>query len=102
MVEANSGRNNSIRGVFIIDPDDRIRSMNFYSDNTGRNFDEILRTLQALQISDDHNVLTPADWKPGEEVMIPSPATMKEAHKLESKNDPSLKMITWYMWLKTL
>jgi peroxiredoxin (alkyl hydroperoxide reductase subunit C) len=102
MVEANSGRTNSIRGVFIIDPDDRIRSINFYSVETGRNFDETIRALKALQLSDNKGILTPANWEPGDAVMIPSPATMKEAKKLESKNDPSLKMITWYMWMKTL
>jgi len=102
MVEANSGRSNSIRGVFIIDPDDKIRSINFYSVSTGRNFEEIKRTLEALQLSENKGVLTPANWQPGDAVMIPSPATMDEAKKLESKKDPSLKMVTWYMWLKEL
>ena len=102
MVEANSGRSNNIRGVFIIDPDNKIRSINFYSVSTGRNFDELLRTLIALQTSDKYNVLTPANWHPGDDVMIPSPGTIDEARKLQSKNDPDLKMITWYMWLKKL
>ena len=102
MVEANSGRSQDIRGVFIIDPENEIRSIYFYPANTGRNLDEVLRTLLALQISEKNGVLTPANWDPGEQVMIPSPKTVQESQKLQSKNDPSLKMITWYMWLKTL
>ena len=102
MIEANSGRSNNIRGVFIIDPDDKVRSINFYSVSTGRNFEEIVRTLEALQTGDKYNVLTPANWKPGDEVMIPSPGTIEEAQKLQAKNDPSLRMITWYMWMKKL
>jgi peroxiredoxin (alkyl hydroperoxide reductase subunit C) len=102
MVEANSGRSQDIRGVFIIDPDNEIRSIYFYPATTGRNLDEVLRTLLALQTSEKNGVLTPANWDPGEQVMIPSPKTVQESQKLQSKNDPSLKMITWYMWLKTL
>jgi peroxiredoxin (alkyl hydroperoxide reductase subunit C) len=102
MVEANSGRNNSIRGVFIIDPDDKVSSINFYSASTGRNLDEIYRTLVALQTSEKYNVLTPANWQQGQEVLIPSPSTIEEAQKLKSKNDPDLRMITWYFWLKKL
>jgi peroxiredoxin 2/4 len=102
MVEANSGRSQDIRGVFIVDPENEIRSINFYSVNTGRNLGEVLRTLIALQTSEKYSVLTPANWNPGDEVMIPSPKTVEESKKLKSKNDPSLKMITWYMWLKTL
>ena len=102
MVEANSGRNNSIRGVFIIDPDDKVSAINFYSASTGRNLDEIYRTLVALQTSEKYNVLTPANWQQGQEVLIPSPSTIEEAQKLKSKNDPDLRMITWYFWLKKL
>ena len=102
MVEANSGRSNSIRGVFIIDPSNKIQSINFYPVTTGRNLEEIKRILLALQASQKHGVLTPVNWEPGEPVMIPSPATMEEAQKLQKKNDPSLKMVTWYMWTKEL
>jgi peroxiredoxin 2/4 len=102
MIEAHSGRTNNIRGVFIIDPDDKIRSINFYSVSTGRNLEEIMRTLVALQTSDKYSVLTPANWEPGKEVMIPSPASLEDANKLKAKKDPSLRELTWYMWLKTL
>jgi peroxiredoxin (alkyl hydroperoxide reductase subunit C) len=102
MIEANSGRTNNIRGVFIIDPDDKIRAINFYSVSTGRNLEEILRTLIALQTTDKYNILTPANWTPGAEVMIPSPSSIEEAEKLNARRDPSLRQVTWYMWLKTL
>jgi len=102
MIEAYSGRTNNIRGVFIIDPDDKIRAVNFYSVSTGRNFEEIMRTLVALQTSDRYSVLTPANWNPGDDVMIPSPSSIEEAEKLKAKKDPSLRQVTWYMWMKTL
>ena len=64
--------------------------------------DEIKRTLIALQTSDKYDVLTPANWTPGADVMIESPATQQEAEKMEKKKRPDLTSLTWYMWFKTL
>lgn len=102
MVEAHSGRTNNIRGVFIIDPDNKIQSFNFYPVNIGRNLNEMVRTLKALQVSNKHDVLTPVNWKEGDRVMIPAPETMAEAEALKLKKNPDLEMVTWYMWLKKL
>lgn len=102
MVEANSGRTNSIRGVFIVDPSNKVQSINFYPSTNGRNLEELKRILVALQTSEKYGVLTPVNWEEGKPVMIPSPSTMEEAQKLQKKNDPSLRMITWYMWMKEL
>jgi peroxiredoxin (alkyl hydroperoxide reductase subunit C) len=102
MVEAHSGRTSNIRGVFIVDPDNKIQSINFYPVNIGRNLDEMIRTLQALQVSEKHDVLTPVNWTMGDRVLIPAPETIEEAEKLKLKNDPDLEMITWYMWLKKI
>jgi len=60
-----------VRGVFIIDPKDKIRAIFFYPMEVGRNLDEIERTVIALQTSDREHVLTPANWKPGEDVLLP-------------------------------
>jgi peroxiredoxin (alkyl hydroperoxide reductase subunit C) len=60
-----------VRGVFIIDKKDKIRAIFFYPSEVGRNFDEIKRTVIALQTSDKEQVLTPANWKPGEDVLVP-------------------------------
>lgn len=102
MLHPNSSNTKDIRGVFIIDPDNIIQAMFFYPATVGRNLDEIKRTLIALQTHDKHNVLTPANWNPGDEVLIPSPATAGEAEKLRSKRDPSLREVQWYMWFKKL
>lgn len=87
-----------IRGVMIIDPDNNIRAFFHYPQSVGRNIEEIKRTLIALQTQDKHNVFTPANWQPGNDVLLPSPATQAEAEKLEAKKDPKLRKVTWYMW----
>lgn len=69
--EVSSTRN--VRGVFIIDPKDKIRAVFMYPMEIGRNLDEIERTVIALQTSDKENVLTPGNWKPGEDVFLPYP-----------------------------
>jgi peroxiredoxin 2/4 len=98
MIHSNSSTTKDVRGVFIIDPDNKIEAVFFYPANVGRNMDEIKRTLEALQIAGNENVLTPVNWKPGEDVMIQSPKTTEEADKLQKKNDPNLYSLTWYMW----
>ncbi len=60
-----------VRGVFIIDPKNKVRAVFFYPSEVGRNVDEIERTVIALQTSDKENVITPANWKPGDDVFIP-------------------------------
>jgi peroxiredoxin 2/4 len=91
-----------VRGVFIIDPNDKIAALFFYPMNVGRNMDEIKRTLIALQTAEKHSVLIPADWQPGQDVMIPSPKTSTDADKLLNSSDPDLTHYTWYMWFKKL
>lgn len=61
----------AVRSVFIIDPDKKIRLTMTYPMNIGRNFDEILRVIDALQLGDAKQVATPADWRPGDKVIIP-------------------------------
>jgi peroxiredoxin (alkyl hydroperoxide reductase subunit C) len=84
-----------IRGVFIIDPQNKIRAEFFYPMEIGRNLDEIERTLIALQTHDKQNVLTPADWKPGDDVFLPF-----EDH--QSKTDPNVYRVSWFMLAKKM
>ena len=65
-----------------------------------RNMDEIKRVLIALQTSAKRNVYTPANWQPGEDVLLPGPTSIEEAKKLASKNDPDLYSLEWYLWFK--
>jgi alkyl hydroperoxide reductase subunit AhpC len=72
--------NATIRSVFLIGPDKKIKCMLTYPMSTGRNFDEVLRVLDSLQLTAKHNLATPVNWKPGEDVIIP-PAVSNEQAK---------------------
>ncbi|HTX87868.1 MAG TPA: peroxiredoxin [Bacteroidales bacterium] len=102
MIHPVANTTKDVRGVFIVDPDDHIQAIFFYPIAIGRNMDEIKRTLIALQLSASRNVLTPADWKPGEDVLIHSPQTQQDAQKLADRNDPALYSPVWYLWFKKM
>jgi len=88
------------RCVFFIDDKQNVRAMIYYPMTTGRNMDEILRVLQALQLNAKAAVATPANWKPGEKVIIPPPKTQKDAE--ERVKDKSLEVTDWYFSKKEL
>jgi len=100
MMHQDTNNRESVRSVVIIDPDNKVRTFFVYPDNIGRNIDEILRTLKALQMADKENVLTPANWQIGKDVLIHAPKTMKESEKLKLQNNPDMYSQTWYMWYK--
>lgn len=70
MIHPNASQTLTVRSLFIIDPAKRIRLIITYPASTGRNFDEILRVIDSLQLTENHLVATPGNWKPGEEVVI--------------------------------
>jgi alkyl hydroperoxide reductase subunit AhpC len=72
--------NATVRTVFIVGPDKKIKLMLSYPMSSGRNFDEVLRVLDSLQLTAKHNVATPVNWKPGDDVIIP-PAVSEEQAK---------------------
>jgi thioredoxin-dependent peroxiredoxin len=72
--------NATVRTVFIVGPDKKIKLMLVYPMSSGRNFNEVLRVLDSLQLTAKHNVATPVNWKPGEDVIIP-PAVSEEQAK---------------------
>ncbi len=78
-----------IRGVFIIDDENIVRSINFYPMQVGRNMDEIIRIVEALQTTEEAKVLTPANWQKGDDVMVPyfpyTKAQLAENPKLENE-----------------
>jgi peroxiredoxin (alkyl hydroperoxide reductase subunit C) len=102
MIHSYSSTTRDIRGVFVIDPNDKIRAIFFYPMNVGRNMDEIKRTVVALQMADGKNVLTPANWMPGGDVLIPAPKTEADAEKLASRKDPDMTELAWYFWFKKM
>ncbi|MGP9812779.1 peroxiredoxin [Rhodopseudomonas sp. NSM] len=71
MIHPNQSNTAAVRSVFIIDPNKKVRLTMTYPMNVGRNFDEILRVIDALQMADKYNVAAPADWRPGDKVIIP-------------------------------
>ncbi|MEM7574599.1 MAG: peroxiredoxin [Bacteroidota bacterium] len=76
MIHPNATTKVTVRSVFIIDPNKKVRLTLTYPPSTGRNFDEILRVLDSLQLTDNYSVATPVDWKDGEDVVVsPSIAT---------------------------
>jgi thioredoxin-dependent peroxiredoxin len=74
--------NQTVRNVFVIGPDKKIKLVLVYPMTTGRNFDEVLRVVDSLQLTAKHRVATPANWKPGEDVIITGAVTDDEAKKL--------------------
>lgn len=74
--------NATVRAVYVIDPQKKIRAMTFYPMSAGRNFQEILRLVDALQMADQHKVACPVNWKKGEPVLIPPSITDEQAHTL--------------------
>ena len=73
MIHPSANDTFTVRSVFIIDPNKKVRAMLTYPASTGRNFDEILRVIDSLQLTDKHSVATPANWKDGDDcVIVPS------------------------------
>ncbi|MFP5211923.1 MAG: peroxiredoxin, partial [Acidobacteriota bacterium] len=100
MVHEPSAVTAAVRCVFFIDPQMRIRAMIYYPLNIGRSFEEILRVIDALQTADQFGVACPADWKPGDEVIVPPPATVHEAEARVKA--PGMKVTDWYFSKKNL
>lgn len=80
--------------MFVIDDKQVIRAMIYYPLSTGRNMDEILRLIQALQIVDKHKVATPANWRPGDKVIVPPPNTQELAE--ERVREKGVECKDWY------
>jgi len=89
-----------VRCVFFIDPKRNLRAMIYYPLNVGRNFDEITRVIDALQTVDKYGVACPANWTPGQDVIVPPPATVQAAE--ERVNTPGLQITDWYFSKKKL
>ena len=100
MLQPNESTTAAVRAVFFIDPSKKIRLIMYYPLNVGRNMDEIIRALKALQFSDANSVAMPLDWQPGEPVIVPPPKTLKEMD--ERIADTSCEKIDFYLAKKTI
>jgi thioredoxin-dependent peroxiredoxin len=74
--------NQTVRNVFVVGPDKKIKLILVYPMSTGRNFDEVLRVIDSLQLTAKHKVATPVNWKPGEDVIIGGAVSNDEAREL--------------------
>jgi alkyl hydroperoxide reductase subunit AhpC len=82
MIHPNANDTLTVRSVFIVGPDKKVKLTLTYPASTGRNFDELLRVIDSLQLTAKHKVATPADWKQGNDVIIGSAVTDEEAKEL--------------------
>jgi len=91
----------AVRAVFVIDPKGIIRTIIYYPLSLGRNFDELLRVVIALQTADAFNIATPADWRPGDDVIVPTAGSCGVAkERMESKE--GIRCLDWFFCLKSI
>ncbi len=96
MIDPSASISQNIRAVFIIDPENKIRSITFYPKEVGRNMEEIKRTLVALQTVDaQNNIVTPANWVPGDYLMVPV-ITQAERERIGNA-DSDIHQVAWFM-----
>jgi alkyl hydroperoxide reductase subunit AhpC len=97
MIHPNANDTLTVRSVFFIDPNKKIRALITYPASTGRNFEEILRVIDSLQLTDKHSVATPVNWKQGEEVIIVP--TLTDPQLLKQKFPQGFKTLKPYLRL---
>jgi peroxiredoxin (alkyl hydroperoxide reductase subunit C) len=83
MIQPEASTTAPVRALFVIDPEGFIQALIYYPLQTGRSTDEILRLVDALQTTYQHHVATPANWRPGEKVIVPPPLTQEQVEELQ-------------------
>jgi len=102
MLQPGASDTQAVRAVFFIDPEAKVRAILYYPLSNGRNFKEIKRILVAMQTSDKHGVATPANWEPGDKVIIPPPATTSIARDRVDNAGSDYECLDWFLCLKKL
>ena len=97
MIQPNQSNTQAVRAVFVIDPEGVIRTILYYPLSTGRNFDEIKRIIQALQKVDKDGVATPADWRPGDDVIVPPAGSCGTAKERMDNQTDDQYCLDWFM-----
>ena len=92
----------AVRAVFVIDPAGVIRTILHYPLSLGRNFDELLRIIQGLQVADAFNVACPADWRPGERVIVPPAGSCGTAQDRMDGAEDGVECVDWFFCTKEL
>lgn len=100
LLHPNESQTATVRAVFVIDPKQAVRAIIYYPLNVGRNVDEIVRLLDALQLTDKHSVAAPVNWKPGDKVIVPPPKTVADV--AERKSHKEYEQLDFYLNKKSL
>jgi peroxiredoxin (alkyl hydroperoxide reductase subunit C) len=102
MIMPGESSTKAVRAVFVIDPIGVIRTIIYYPLSLGRNFDELLRVVIALQTADEFSVATPADWRPGDDVIVPTAGSCGVAKERMDAHDADTKCYDWFFCTKKL
>jgi peroxiredoxin (alkyl hydroperoxide reductase subunit C) len=98
LIHPSASETATVRAVFIIDPQQKVRALIYYPMSCGRNIDEIVRALDALQTADQNACATPANWQRGEKVVVPPPQTIQDAQKrMEPEFQAANEVTDWYL-----
>jgi len=100
MIQPNQSNTQAVRAVFVMDPEAKIRTILYYPLSTGRNFDEIKRIIQALQKADAEGVATPADWRPGQDLIVPPAGSCGTAKERMELDEDDTYCLDWFMCLR--
>jgi peroxiredoxin 2/4 len=102
MIQPGESNTKAVRAVFVIDPKGMIRTIIYYPLSLGRNFDELYRVVIALQTADEFSVATPADWRPGDEVIVPTAGSCGVAKDRMEGKEGEMHCYDWFFCTKQL
>ncbi|MDG5800855.1 peroxiredoxin [Marinilabiliaceae bacterium ANBcel2] len=102
MLQPGESDTKAVRAVFIIDPEAKIRTIIYYPLSMGRNFDELKRAVIALQTADEFSIATPADWRPGDDVIVPTAGSCGTAQARIEGKEGDMKCYDWFFCTKPL
>jgi len=100
MVQPNASNTQAVRAVFIMDDKAKVRAILYYPLSTGRNMDEIKRMIVAMQKADREGIATPANWQPGDDVIIPPPGSCGTAKERVESKEEGKYCLDWFMCLR--
>lgn len=103
MLQPNADTTKAVRAVFYIDPEGIVRAVLYYPMSNGRNLQELYRLLVAMQTADAENIATPADWQPGDDVIVPPPGSCGAAKdRVDNADAAGHKILDWFLAFRKL
>ena len=102
MIQPGEATTKAVRAVFFIDPNGVIRTIIYYPLSLGRNFDELYRVLVALKTADEYSIATPADWRPGDDVIVPPAGSCGTAKDRMEGKEENMKCYDWFFCTKKM